>query len=250
MARPWVARYMACVSISAPPICHAMTTRHIKLGAAIVAVIATGAFGFNLIESFGRHPDRGLLDELWRQGRYFTLLTTSLVAMGFAFIAITGRVSARWGTALAYWSAIVGVVYHTLLARDLSGARWWADQGLHTVVPLAVAIWWLLCAPKRGLVWHDAMIWLIWPGIYVVYVLIRGEMDGLHPYFFVDPPLIGWPKVGIWCAALALVFWGTGMCIIWACRFARPDRPHRADDGPDDLRPRSPINQGQRISGG
>ncbi|MBO6776650.1 MAG: Pr6Pr family membrane protein [Marinibacterium sp.] len=208
-----------------------------RLPAAIVAIIAAGAFVFYLCEARTRFPDRDISTELWRQARYFTILTTLLVATGFTWIVLTARASPVWSTALAYWIAIVGVVYHGLLARDLQGLRWWSDQALHTIVPITVVIWWLTTGPKSGLQYWHAKLWLIWPALYMAYALLRGEIDGRHPYFFIDPPLIGWPKVILWCVGLGGVFWLFGVLIIAMTRRFSPARLHPANGGPCGLRP-------------
>lgn len=196
-----------------------------RLGAFAVGVIAAAAFAAYFAETLSRYPDRNLPDELWRQARYFTILTTWLLAISFLAIAATGRTRAAWATGLTLWSAIVGVVYHLLLARDLTGLRWWTDQGLHTLVPIAVVLWWVLCAPKSGLRPIHAIWWLIWPGLYVAYALIRGEIDGKHPYFFIDPPLTGWPKVILWMIGLTAFFWISGLLAVFAGRWFNTRHP-------------------------
>jgi hypothetical protein len=208
-----------------------------RLATLAVSLIAATVFALHFAETLHRLPDRSLLQELWRQARYFTILTTLLIAASFAAIAWRGQISSRWATGLTYWRAIVGIVYYALLARDLSGLRWWTDFGLHGLVPGCVFAWWLAIAPKHGLQPHDAVSWLIWPGIYTAYALIRGEADGLHPYFFIDPPLIGWPKVCMWICGMGLGFWLAGRAVIWACVQLMPSPDHPANDGPADPRP-------------
>lgn len=185
-----------------------------RIAAALVAALALSALWLHLHVGLMRHPDRAVLSELWRIGRYFTILTTALVALSFAWIAVAGLPRAGWSAGLVLWTAIVGAVYHALLARELTGLRWLADLGLHTVVPLAVLLWWLAYAHKTGLGRRHALLWLIWPALYVTYALIRGEMDGRHPYFFVDPARIGWSGVALWCAGLGLVFWLAGLALV------------------------------------
>lgn len=211
---------------------------HLRRSAACVALVAMLAFAFYMAETFSRFPNRTFTEEFWRQGRYFTILTTLLIAISFTYVATTARVTAAWATALTYWIAIVGLVYHTLLARDLTGLRWWVDQGLHTVLPATAVVWWLAVAPKAGLRPIHAVWWLVWPGIYMAYALIRGEIDGRHPYFFIDPPLIGWPMVILWCLGMGAVFWLGGLAIIAVTRRITPNPVHPANGDPDGLQPR------------
>ncbi|WP_425098078.1 Pr6Pr family membrane protein [Tropicibacter sp. S64] len=211
---------------------------HARVLAALIALLAAASVVMNSYLGLLRHPDGGVLAEAWRSGRYFTILTTSIVALTFARVALTGRLSQGWAGGIALWCAIVGIVYHALLARELSGLRLWIDHGMHTAVPLGVAAWWLAFAAKDALNYRHALYWLGWPGLYMAYALLRGEVDGRHPYFFLDPPLIGWPKVLMWIPTLALVFWLAGMGQIWIAKRLSRGRPDRADAGPSGLQPR------------
>lgn len=140
----------------------------------------------------------------------------------FARFAVLGRAPPGWAAGLALWLATVGAVYHLLLAREMEGLAWWSDHGLHTAVPLAVTLWWLVYGPKAGLRPDHARLWLVWPVIYGAYALLRGEWDGRHPYFFLDPPMIGWPWVAACCLGLCAVFWMAGRaliaCAVWIDR--------------------------------
>lgn len=209
-----------------------------RAAAAGVALCATAAYGLQMYDTLLRHPDRALWAELWRQARYFTYLTDLVVAAAFVRIAQTGSVTSGWAAGLTLWSVTVGAVYHGLLARDLDGLRWWADQGLHTLVPAAVAAWWAVFAPKADLHRSHPGRWLAWPGLYAVYALLRGEIDGRHPYFFLDPPLSGWAEVAMWCLILGVGFWvaGAGLVALGRRLSARPGRQGNA--GPGGLRPR------------
>lgn len=217
-----------------------------RLAAAGVSLCAALAYGLEIYDTLSQHPDRPLPVELWRQARYFTYLTNLLVLGAFAHIAMTGRVSAGWAAGLTLWSVTVGTVYHGLLARDLTGLSWWADHGMHTLVPTAVALWWAGFAPKATLHLGHPRLWLAWPGLYASYALVRGEFDGRHPYFFIDPPLSGWPTVILWCLGLALLFWLAGAALVALGRSlgrrtgatvnSGPD--HQGNAAPADPRPR------------
>ena len=209
-----------------------------RLLALAIALVAAGAVVLNSHLGLQRNPSNDWLAEAWRSGRYFTVLTTSMAALVFARVAVTGRLSPGWAGGITLWCAIVGIVYHALLARDLSGLRFWVDHAMHSAVPLAVAGWWLAFAPKEGLRWRHAAFWLGWPALYMAYALIRGEIDGRHPYFFLDPPRIGWAQVLIWIAALGLVFWLAGLGLVALGRRLSPARPRPADGGPAGPPPR------------
>ena len=43
--------------------------------------------------------------------------------------------------------------------------------------------------------WKDAVAWLAYPGVYLVYILARGAVSGLYPYPFVDVNVLGYAGV-------------------------------------------------------
>lgn len=194
-------------------------TAFCRTSAALIALLAASSLALYIHVGLVRNAHLSIGEELWRQARYFTILTNAIVAATFARIALTGRAAAPWVAGVTLWIVITGAVYHALLARDHSGLRGLADAGLHTAVPLAVLGWWLLLAPRAGLAWRHAAWWLIWPALYLSYALVRGGIDGRHPYFFVDPPQIGWPSVIVWCLALGAVFWAAGLMLVFLGRF-------------------------------
>jgi hypothetical protein len=126
---------------------------------------------------------------VWHLARYFTLLTNALVALLFGWTALRGRpASGRLLAGLVLYIGAVGGIYHLLLAPlwEPQGLVWLADLGMHTVVPLAVAGWWLCFGAAARLEWPDPLIWLAWPAVYLAYALARGAADGVYPYPFID----------------------------------------------------------------
>jgi hypothetical protein len=211
-----------------------MTPVLYRLTAALIAALALGSLALQLHLGLERWPGRTLWVESWRMGRYFTVLTNLLLGLSCAAIALGWRARDSWLAGLVLWIGIVGIVYHALLARELEGLRRLADAGQHTVVPLLTLLWWMMFAPKRGLAPRHAVWWLSWPAIYVAYALVRGEIDGRHPYFFVEPPLIGWPAVGLWVLGLGAAFWSAGRALVALGQWlSRPSPPAgAAPDGP------------------
>lgn len=213
-------------------------SRSARLFALLLALLCWVVLVTHVRLGLARAPEASLLQELWRTGRYFTILTNGLTAVTMAAVALGWRVPAVWAAGLTLWMAIVGIVYHALLALDFDGLRWWTDQGLHTAVPIALFLWWLAFAPRAGLAWRHALWWIGWPGLYMLYALIRGEIDGRHPYFFIDPPKIGWGPVLLWIVALGVVFWLAGLVLVALAKSLSRDRPRPEDAVPDGLPPR------------
>ena len=147
------------------------------------------------------------LDRLWRMAGYFTILTNLLVALSMLAVGLRAPINAAWAAGLTLWITMVGIVYHAVLARLWApvGLAYWADQGLHTAVPLLMAAWWAAFAPKAVTVRH-LPLWLIWPLAYCVYALIRGTLTGFWAYPFIDVSMLGWTRVGLNVLGLLAAF--------------------------------------------
>lgn len=186
-----------------------------KLAAILIALTAWAALAAQFIVSLDE--TNGPAQALWVLARYFTILTNLLVALLFSFMAVRGKgFGPSWLGGLTLWILIVGIVYHTLLARlyDPQGLNWWSDHGLHTAVPVLTALWWLIFAPKRGLGVRQAAYWMLWPLIYVIYALARGATDGIYPYYFIDAATLGYARVALNALGLSLGFFLGGLMIV------------------------------------
>jgi hypothetical protein len=161
---------------------------------------------------------------------FFTILTNILTASVFTAVAFHPKHG--WGkwlcrpsaqAATAVYIAIVGMVYQLLLRQlwNPQGAQWVADVLLHSMVPVGYVVYWLLFAPRAGLSWKDSVTWLIYPGVYLVYVLARGAVSGLYPYPFVDVNVLGYGGVLARSGLLMLVFLGMGLLVVAIGRWMR-----------------------------
>jgi hypothetical protein len=161
---------------------------------------------------------------------FFTILTNILAALVFTAVALQPR--GGWGqwlcrpsvqAATAVYIAVVGMVYQLLLRQlwNPQGAQWVADVLLHSIIPVGYALYWLLFAPRAGLSWNDAVVWLTYPAMYLVYILARGAMSGLYPYPFVDVNVFGYGGVLARAAGFLLVFLGMGLLVVAVGRWMR-----------------------------
>jgi hypothetical protein len=104
---------------------------------------------------------------------------------------------------------ITGIIYHVALA-DLQQLDSWAllaDQILHTLVPIAAVVGWLMFGPRGMTSWRIAGLALLYPVIWVAFTLIRGPIVHWYPYPFIDVIAHGYAKVivnGFWVALLFL----------------------------------------------
>ncbi len=87
---------------------------------------------------------------------------------------------------------VVGLVFSLLLRNvDLGALRPWVNGVLHYVMPVAVALEWVLAPPTARLGRGDAIRWLAFPTAYLAYSLARGALTGWYPYPFLNPATIG-----------------------------------------------------------
>jgi len=126
---------------------------------------------------------------------YFTLLTNLLVAIFSTALLVAprssiGKFCSRYAavTAVTANILVVGLVYNIIL-RPLwqpTGLQKPVDELLHTVIPLLFLCYWLFVVPKKRLSYQSILPWLLYPLLYVIFVLTRGSFSGFYPYPFID----------------------------------------------------------------
>ena len=154
---------------------------------------------------------------------FFTILSNLLVALTASF-ALTGarsRIGAfftsagvRGGVALCI--GVTGLIYFFVLSSTWAptGWQWLVDKQLHYAVPVLYLLWWLLCAEHRQLRWSDALRWLLFPGVYLAWTLLRGALLHEYPYPFVDVDAIGYPSALRNSVGVAVLFLLLGLGIV------------------------------------
>ena len=189
-----------------------LSARIVALGVGVLALAALRMQFDALLEPVASGP---VWAKIWVMAAYFTILTNGLVAVAM-FAAAQGRaLSGRVAGGVLLSILMVGIIYYVILARlwDPQGLAYWADQGLHTAVPLATLGWWLAFAPKDARL-RDLPFWLIWPLVYCLYSLIRGAMTGFWPYPFIDLPALGPLRLSLNIAGLVVAFGLLGLVIV------------------------------------
>ena len=173
---------------------------------------------------------------------YFTILTNVLVALALTAPAIApdsrlGRWTSTEGVraAVAMYIAVVVLVYHALLAETWSpqGLQWVVDQILHTVMPIAFVLDWLLFTAKGRLRWADPVKWLAYPLVYGIWTVVHGQAIGWYPYWFIDIGTLGWTRAMTNFGALLVFFLALGLVVTALDRALS-----RLGKGDDSLAPR------------
>ncbi len=156
---------------------------------------------------------------------YFTIQSNIIAAVVLAVTAYAGFTRSPQSSALliargasATYMIIVGLVYNTLLVGLAGGADLpWANSVLHVVMPIYIALDWVLFGDRSPLPWNRYWIVLIYPLVWLGVVLIRVGTDGWVPYPFLNfhDPALGGGGVALYCLAIAVGFAGFG-AIVWA----------------------------------
>jgi hypothetical protein len=205
-----------------------------RIYAAVGALLGWFALALQLYLMLAQSPPSGVarLGAVITFFSFFTILTNLLVAV--VFTAVAFRPQMAWGEWLcspsvqagtAVYIAIVGIVYQLLLRQlwNPQGAQWLADVLLHSIIPVGYVLYWLLFAPRAGLTWKHALAWLVYPGVYLVYILARGAVSHVYPYPFVDVNQLGYSGVLVRAAMLLVVFLGMGLLVVAVGRRTRQE---------------------------
>lgn len=147
---------------------------------------------------------------------YFTILV-NLAATILLSVTLMGRSpSPRIMAGVASYIVVVGIIYSLLLRHVWSpeGAQKFADIVLHDLMPVLYALFWLFFVVKNQLRWRDALVWLIFPLLYMIYAVLQGLRTGWYPYYFIDIGKLGMGQVLLNGAGLLVFFLAVGAGLI------------------------------------
>jgi hypothetical protein len=166
-------------------------------------VTANGTEGF-----FPDNPDR-----VFNVFAYFTIQSNLLLGGTTLMLALQpdrpqGTVFRTLRLNGVLCIAVTGIVYHVALASldDLTGWAAVTNFLLHTAAPVVGVLGWLLFGPRdrtdsRIVAWS-----IVFPLLWLVFTLVRGELVGFYPYPFVDVAEHGYPRVVLNCLLVAVLF--------------------------------------------
>lgn len=191
--------------------------------------LVTGAFlgWFSIVLQFYLillNREASVQETIIRYFSFFTILTNILTTVCFTVLLCTPM--STWGkffsrpstlTALAVYITIVGVVYNGILRFLWSpqGAQQLVDELLHLVNPLWFLLFWIFFVPKSRLKWKNVFFWLLYPLIYIIFILVRGSVSGFYPYPFINVSNLGYPAVLVNCVILFFAFLLLSLLFVW-----------------------------------
>lgn len=148
---------------------------------------------------------------------FFTVQTNILVVivllLGAIYLAAnkSKKLDMLRGATVVY-ILIVGVGFSFLLSGLENVALTavpWDNTVLHYIIPATLLVDYIIDRPQTKLSFKKALLWLIYPAVYVVYSLTRGALVSWYPYPFLNPNVtsIAQLSITILCLfALGLVF--------------------------------------------
>ncbi len=155
---------------------------------------------------------------LWHQVKYFTIWANLLVLLSAFLMWWRQRcVSDSFFAALTLWMLIVMVVWHVLLGNDETpvGFNYVSNLLLHTINPILITLIWLFMASKKALKWKDAVLWLLFPLLYLTYAITRGLLSDVYPYFFLNLKELGLMGLINWIMRFLVAFYISGVLIVF-----------------------------------
>lgn len=176
-----------------------LTLAALSLAGVVVQFFITLQGGFGVVNFFS----------------YFTILSNIFASVVFIIGAIrlargyeTSSIDVAIRAASVVYMVFVGIVFNTLLLGvDLGPLKPWINTVHHMVMPVAVLIDWLVWPPRSRISFRTALMWMIFPAVYVVYSLVRGAIVGFYPYPFFNPDAVGgYGGVALYCAGMLVAF--------------------------------------------
>jgi hypothetical protein len=146
---------------------------------------------------------------------FFTIESNGLIAVALTFLLLTpGSPRSNFFTrastmaAMTLYILVVGITYNAILRSiwNPQGLQRIVDELLHLVIPLLFFIYWFIFQSKKPLHWKNIFPWLLFPLLYCIYTLIRGQLSGYYPYPFMDLTQLGMDRVLVNMGAMLVLF--------------------------------------------
>lgn len=185
-----------------------------KTGALVIGLLALAAVVLQYLLML-ENSTVSITETTIRFFSFFTILTNSVVAVYFLSISYRAYIEKKsvpfnFGTltAVTVYIVIVGLVYQVLLRHiwNPEGLQKIVDELLHSVVPALVTIYWFANKKGQNLKYSQMGWWLIYPFIYLLYVLLRGNFSGFYPYPFINVHNLGMGKTLLNSVGMTLLF--------------------------------------------
>ena len=159
---------------------------------------------------------------------FFSFFTVESNIFAVVSLLISGAHSWRGATphwvhylrgAATIYMTVTGVTYSLLLRNvQVDTAVPWVNLVLHYIMPIVLIVDWLLDLPGFRIRVGSAMVWLIYPILYLAYSLIRGPFVDWYPYPFLDPRPEGYAPVIVMSIGIAVGGLLLALLMSWTTR--------------------------------
>ena len=189
---------------------------------ALIAWFGIGVQFYNLVHHAAANGFTKL-EAIGRFFSYFTILSNLMAALSLSVSLLVpatgpGRFFKKPFvlTAIAVYIFMVGVGYNLLLRGTWNPQGWHkvSDEMVHVADPLLFALYWYFFVPKNSLKWKYALYWISVPALYLVYMIIRGAIDGFYPYSFLDVSKLGYTRMLLNALGVGIGFLAAGLSFI------------------------------------
>ncbi|HBD93413.1 MAG: hypothetical protein A2015_05455 [Spirochaetes bacterium GWF1_31_7] len=153
-----------------------------------IVIILSAITGVVLEISFQKGPFTGL-----NIFSYFTIQSNIIVALILMLNIVNRANPPRWLVTLksgaTIWILVTGLVFHFLLSKIYHpvGVLLASNILLHYIVPIGMQFNWLIFEPKGNYRHSDTLLWIGYPVLFAFLSLLRAQIDGFYPYWFLIP---------------------------------------------------------------
>ncbi len=130
----------------------------------------------------------------------YSVVTNLMVAIACTFLYVTkglgaGQffIKASVLTAIAVYVSVAAIAYNTFFrfAWKASGTELMINEIMHTLIPLFFLSFWWNATARITMKWTSVFHWLVFPTIYLGFILMRGESTGFFPYALLNAEHLG-----------------------------------------------------------
>lgn len=122
------------------------------------------------------------------------LVYASVLFDGAAFSFFRGKaVQGLAATAMAF----AMLFYHLVAAGEAEGIALIANVALNYIAPTLFVAYWMVYLANGSLRLHHVASWMLFPALYIVWMLLMGTITGTYGYEVLDVAADGWGAVAV-----------------------------------------------------
>jgi len=198
--------------------------------------------GLLVVASIATQITDQLLNDAFVAREYFSYFTIQTSLMNVVVLIVAGVLALRSPTdpellttvrvSIVAYAVVTGVVYAALLRGIVSdgfvGIQW-PNEVIHVVVPVYIALDFLLAPGSPAIPWNRLLFAVVYPLAWVGFTLVRGAVTGWYPYPFLEPGgPAGVAGVALYVLGIAVFIVGVAAVAIGVTRSRAALRDRRA----------------------